>query len=585
MKLVLVLAVASIAQSATGNAVIIGAPIDDGASASGHAASAMFDGDNATYWGSASTATWAGVDAGSSVTALYALITPRIDSGPACGGPCWDRGLGQSVIEASNASNFAGAVVLDALHFQPLISQYLLNRRPLAPGSAYRYYRVRTPSGFGDVAEFRIVSTVAGVVTGRPVAPAISPWGGVALSGVSSVTLSSETTSAAIHWTSDGSDATCNSTLYSGPISIAVAFATSFSAVACDDTLSLRVSEISRASFRNYAWGNYYTPDYDSASGNQAQTYAGGIFGPVAGRYYQTGMWMYSGPCGQLGPPAINPCSSIGTWLYSSPNLMDWSLEGQILDDGTTGGKTWTQVQRSHAVRNAITGKWVMWSHCQGTSWIPENSRACIATADTPTGQWTWTQVQYDPGHGYRDCTLFVDRDGTGYTIATDGFQTSIWIYKLASDYLTVHPTERLQVIMGGFESPVMFRRDSAGQAYYYLIYGGTTFFGSQTDAYYIVATDPLGTWSAPIRLYPSGPPTGYGGQPTFIYEVPGLVDTWMLGADLWGDSAILDRPQRNRLIFSTDAPPVMSVDMTVPWDLSTAKSKLFPLPGPGRTK
>jgi hypothetical protein len=485
----------------------------------------------------------------------------------------WDRGLGQNVVEASNDSTFAtGTVLLDTLTFQPYISQYLYNRRAVSPGAAYRYYRVRSPVGVGDLAEFRVIGTPINPfpddpTKAQPLPPSISPWGGVYLSGTPSITLATTTTTASIRYTINGATPTCSSTLYSAPFALTVGTATLIKAVACESNFATSASEISTAHFRNYAWapGDSW---YDIVTGDKIEGFSGSLL-RVSGRYYMTGQWNLMGNIGANGYAAKSP----GIWMYSSADAYNWQLESEILDNGGWDfGPT-----REKIIFNTATNKYVLWAHC-GNADLSVN-RACIATASTITGPWTWVNTSLDPdGQGYKDCTLFRESDGTAYTAYTDSSQNIIRISKLTSDYLGVtgdsviacNSCNTTTSGFGGSESPILFRRGNV----YFLILGSSTFYTPHMDTNpeYITATSPLGTWSSSaIPLHASNPTsTDFNGQPAFVFHVPGKVDAWLYVADWWSHATEPSPGSTHQFLPLTFADAThVRVSEPSTWDLS----------------
>lgn len=578
-RLIIVISLLSLPAFAQSEVIYTGTPIDSGNIADGGAdvCANAFDGDMTTFWAGAPAGQWCGYDLGEAVTITAIIITPRPDGSFAA---LWDRGAGQNVVEASNDPTFAtGTVLLDTLAFQPYISQFKSNRRPVSPGEAYRYYRVRSPVGFGDVAEFRVigppVDTSPNPLNAQPVEPSVFPWGGAYLSGSTSVTMGSTTASAAIHYTINGSTPTCSSTLYSGLFTLTVGSATVVKAVACDVSFGTPTSTVSVAHFRNYGW----TPGdswYDVNTGDKIEGFSANIIlaPPLHGHapiYFMAGQWNLMGSIGANTYAAKSP----GVWLYSSDDLYNWKLESQILDNaGADYG-----VNRAKILFSAGTNQYVLWAHCSDVGF--SINRACIATTSVGAsikGPWTWVITGLDPdGHGYKDCTLFQEADGTAYTAYTDSTQTTIRVQKLSSDYLGVDGTSIIACSscntttsgFGGTESPVLFRRGST----YFMILGASTFYvpHMDTNPEYITATSPMGTWSSASELFATNQTlTSYNGQPASVFQVPSKTDAYVYVSDWWNHPSEPDPGSTHQFLPLTfaDATHVQAVTPAT-WDLS----------------
>src|ERR1700739_1475656 len=99
--------------------------------------------------------------------------------------------------------------------------------------------------------------------------------------------------------------------------------------------------------------------------------------------------------------------------VYSSPNLKDWTYQGNLLKDAPNG-----YYYRPYVVFNPKTKKYVLWYNWYQKLW---DGSAGVAVSDSPTGPFVIVNRRAhlfgtSPGDG----TLFVDDDGTGYYIYTD---------------------------------------------------------------------------------------------------------------------------------------------------------------------
>ena len=141
--------------------------------------------------------------------------------------------------------------------------------------------------------------------------------------------------------------------------------------------------------------------------------------------------------------------------VYSSPDLMRWTYEGELLKSPPTG-----TYYRPYVAFNARTHKDVLWYNWYPKLWDGQDG---VAVSDTPVGPFEiangnvrLTQSAQPPGDG----SLFVDDDGAGYFIYTTiGRNHSIRVEKLTPDYLS-SAGEVSAVLAEGCEAPVLFRRD-----------------------------------------------------------------------------------------------------------------------------
>jgi hypothetical protein len=217
--------------------------------------------------------------------------------------------------------------------------------------------------------------------------------------------------------------------------------------------------------------------------------------------------------------------------VYSSPDLVDWEFQGELLQGQPEG-----VYYRPYVVFNTSTGNYVLWYN-----WYPElwKGHIGVAVSASPTGPFsivkssvTLSQSAYDPGDG----SLFVDRDGSGYFIYTViGAGHAIRIEKLTNDYLgsagAVSP-----VLGTGSEAPVMFRN---GNVYYALFDTCCCFCREGSGARVFTASAPLGPYveRGNINRGTDRMPT-IPAQQTWIAHIPALkewVYIWM--GDRWGSN------------------------------------------------
>ena len=115
---------------------------------------------------------------------------------------------------------------------------------------------------------------------------------------------------------------------------------------------------------------------------------------------------------------------------YSSPNLVSWKLEGDLLPSQTEG-----IYYRPYVVYHAQTRKYVLWYN-----WYtkPAERQYGVATSDRPQGPFTIQSEKVRVLRPYPgDFSLLVDDDGAAYLIYSSIAQDhAISIERLADDYL-----------------------------------------------------------------------------------------------------------------------------------------------------
>lgn len=166
--------------------------------------------------------------------------------------------------------------------------------------------------------------------------------------------------------------------------------------------------------------------------------------------------------------------------LYSSRDLVNWTYEGDIIDQftETVKGAEYTLLdnkwERPKLLHNEKTGKYVLWGHWE-TAGSYASSQVVVATADHVAGPYkvlghwrpggtlrNWrseggiildsehyktsgikatvpTSVQNDisqMGYTSRDFTVFMDDDGTAYLVSAEGH--SMRVHRLNDEYTDV---------------------------------------------------------------------------------------------------------------------------------------------------
>jgi hypothetical protein len=172
--------------------------------------------------------------------------------------------------------------------------------------------------------------------------------------------------------------------------------------------------------------------------------------------------------------------------VYSSPDLKDWTREGELLKDPPTG-----VYYRPYVVFNPRTSKYVLWYNWYPTLWKGQDG---VAVSDNPAGPFTIvTKKAHLLGACPGDGSLFLDDDGTAYYIYTDiASDYAVRIERLTPDFLDSNH-EVSKVMCTGAEAPLMFRRNNL----YYALSGplcATCPGGSVVQVF--TSASPLGPFS-----------------------------------------------------------------------------------------
>lgn len=258
-------------------------------------------------------------------------------------------------------------------------------------------------------------------------------------------------------------------------------------------------------------------------SGQPIQAHGGGVL--------KTGQFYYL-----LGENR-NPDNSFrAVSLYRSTDLRTWEHQNDILTSASDPELDGTNVERPKVVYNAATGRYVMWMHWEnGIDY--SQARAAVASSPTIDGDYTYhgsfrplagTGVTDHGIDGYmsRDCTLFVDDDGTGYFLSTANENYDLHLYRLSADYLSVE--ERAAVLFEGGhrEAPALFKR---GDTYFLVTSGSTGWQPNQAN--YATSASLESGWSSLSNL---GNSTTYYSQPTFVLAVGGDTLEYLYMGDRW---------------------------------------------------
>ncbi len=270
--------------------------------------------------------------------------------------------------------------------------------------------------------------------------------------------------------------------------------------------------------------------------GNVMHTHGGSIL-KVGGYFYWYGEHRYTSYV------------SRGISCYRSGDLVNWAYRGDILSDSSNPELSPSYMERPKVIYNAATNRYVLWFHWENGRHYGE-ARAAVAYGSTPDGAFTYqgsfrplAETGFDdpgdsetnpdgsprrPGYMSRDCTLFVDDDGTAYFISAWNENASLNLYRLTSDYRRIDALVTTLYAGQKREAPCLFKRNG----YYYLVTSGCTGW-TPNQSQWAYSGSLVQGWS---RLMNFGDATTYRSQPAFIYPIQGTEATsYLYTGDRWG--------------------------------------------------
>jgi len=222
-------------------------------------------------------------------------------------------------------------------------------------------------------------------------------------------------------------------------------------------------------------------------------------------------------------------------------------------------------LERPKVIFNESTGQWVLWVHADGPSDSSAaqyaKANAGVAVSDSPTGPFRYVdsyrlnvapagEPNYQPNSPgmARDMNLFVDTDQTGYIIYASEENLTLFVSKLADNYMFLSaPTARAvkgedftrTYIGGQREAPAVFLYDGT----YYLITSGATGW-SPNPAKYATASSMLGEWTDH-----GNPATGstasttHGSQSTSVITIDAAAGKFIYMGDRWTPNDLRNAP------------------------------------------
>lgn len=319
--------------------------------------------------------------------------------------------------------------------------------------------------------------------------------------------------------------------------------------------------------------------------------------------------------------------------LYSSRDLVNWTNEGNILDqfaptvEGAEYGLLDAKWERPKLIYNEQTKKYVLYGHWETASSYA-SSQIAVAVADRPEGPYTFlghwrpggtlrnwrsdngiyldseyyktsgikvavpASVQSDPaqmGYVSRDLTVFTDDDGSAYLVSAEGH--SMRVHRLNADNtdmdLTTYTFSDAAVKADDFESysfyddvgreaPAIVRGDDG---YYMVSSGQSGWLPNQgTISFNADLTNPEG-WTPVkengliIEKYAFGNNSTYYSQPTNIMKLTNEdgTKTYIYMGDRWRSSQLSDSRYVWLPIAFNPGEHTASISFTTGWKLNAA--------------
>ena len=172
------------------------------------------------------------------------------------------------------------------------------------------------------------------------------------------------------------------------------------------------------------------------------------------------------------------------------------------------GGKV--NIERPKVLYCEKTGQFVMWAHYEnGENYLAAS--ACIATSDTPDGEFIYRGSFRPYGNMSRDCTLFLDDDGDAYFLSASRDNADMKVYRLSEDYMNVD--EEVRTLFHGEyrEAPAVFKREGK-----YVMLSSFCTGWAPNQGKFSLSERMDGRWSL---LEDFGDETMFHSQPAFVLE------------------------------------------------------------------
>ncbi len=215
---------------------------------------------------------------------------------------------------------------------------------------------------------------------------------------------------------------------------------------------------------------------------------------------------------------------------YRSTDLKTWEFRNNVLTQYSNSDLSSAKIERPKVIYCANTGKYVMWMHKENAGDYGQ-ARAAVAVSSTVDGNYSYLGSFRPLNYMSRDCTLFVDTDGSAYFLSAANENADLHMYKLSSDYQSIASLVQKLFVGQSREAPCLFKRNG----YYILITSGCTGW-TPNQQKYAYATSMSGSWSGLTNI---GNSTCYSSQGTYVLPVQGSSTTsYLFMADRWAGAS-----------------------------------------------
>lgn len=209
---------------------------------------------------------------------------------------------------------------------------------------------------------------------------------------------------------------------------------------------------------------------------------------------------------------------------YSSKDLYNWKFESIALPVQKSGKLGPNRIgERVKVMKCPKTGEFIMYMHADSITYKDQFVGYAVSKKIKGPYQFKGSLLYQGKPIKKWDMGTFQADDGSGYVLVHGGE-----IYKLSDDYKSV--TEKVnENITSGFESPVMFKKDT----FYYFIGSHLTSW-EKNDNYYYTSNSLKGPWISQGLIAPENTLT-WNSQSTFVLPVQGTKGTtYMFMGDRW---------------------------------------------------
>ncbi|MTK52977.1 family 43 glycosylhydrolase [Paludibacter sp.] len=211
---------------------------------------------------------------------------------------------------------------------------------------------------------------------------------------------------------------------------------------------------------------------------------------------------------------------------YRSTDLLNWEFRGDLLTRQSNPELADANIERPKVIYNARTKQFVMWMHYEKRSDY-SLARAAVAVSNDIEKPFTYKRSFRPFGNMSRDCTLFLDDDGSAYFFSSARENYDMMMYLLTDDFLDVKEQVATLWPGGHREAPAVMKRNG----FYFMITSGCTGW-APNQAKYAVAKSIRGPWSELTNI---GDATTYHSQSTYILPIIGKKSTsYLYVGDRW---------------------------------------------------